>query len=111
MVTKLHMLEHVTPVKVSSKCQDSSLTQRAERIHEVGYRSKLIVKPKTFGRIGVHIIFELLKGYQTYNVPPEVALLYHFRVPRLYTSTARKEDKMVKYSSDLLARIEARICI
>ena len=88
-----------------------TFTQRAERIHEVGYRSKLIVKPKMFGRIGVHKIFELLKGYQTYNVPPEVALLYHFRVPRLYTSTARKEDKMVKYSSDLLARIEARICI
>jgi len=36
------------------------------------------------GKIGIHTIFELLKGYQTYNVPPEVALLYHFRVPHLY---------------------------
>jgi len=88
-----------------------TFTQRSEAIKAEGTRSKLIVKPKRFGRIGVHKIFELLKGYQPYNVSPEVALVYHYRVPPLYTSRTRKEDKLVKYSSELLARIQARICL
>jgi len=88
-----------------------TFNQQSEEIKAEGTRSKLIVKPKRFGRIGVHKIFELLKGYTTYSVSPKVALIYHFRVPPLYKSTTLKEDKMVKYYSELLARIQARICL
>ena len=88
-----------------------TFTQRAKNIEKAGTRSKLIVKPKKFGRMGSHNIFELLKGYKTYNVPPEVALLYHYRVPPVYITTrTMKEDRMVRYFSELLSRIEARIC-
>jgi len=87
-----------------------TFTQRAERIQAVGFRSKLIVQPKKFARVGVHTIFELLKGYQPYSVSPRVALLYHYRVPPVYTARTKEEDKMVKYFPELLARIKTRIC-
>ena len=117
IVRQVHLYGNITTgtCNASSKSEFEmprfvTFTQRAVKIQAVGFRSKLIVKPKKFGRIGVHGIFEVLKGYQTYNVPPKVALLYHYRVPPAYTTRTMKEVRMVRYSSELLSRVQARIC-
>ena len=74
-------------------------------------RSKLIIKPETFAKIAIHGSCQLLKGYSTYAVPSEVALLYHYRLPFLHNSIKRiKDDQMIRYFPELIDHIEQRIC-
>ena len=74
-------------------------------------RAKLIIKPETFAQIAIHGPCQLLKGYSTYAVPSEVALLYHFRLPFLHNSRKRiKDDQMIRYFPELIDHIEQRIC-
>ena len=51
----------------------------------IGRKSKFIIKPHTLAKVEIHSPGELLKGYSTYYVPSEIALLYHFRLPPRYT--------------------------
>ena len=66
----------------------------------------------TLAKVGIHSPGELLKGYYTYYVPSEIALLYHFRLPPRYTHNNVKDMdyKLAKYFPDLIARIEQRVC-
>ena len=78
----------------------------------IGKKSKFIIKPYTLAKVGIHSPGELLKGYYTYYVPSEIALLYHFRLPPRYTHNNVKDMdyKLAKYFPDLIARIEQRVC-
>ena len=75
------------------------------------HRAKLIIKPERFAIIVTHGHCKLLKGYSTYAVPSEVALLYHFRLPLFHNSEKRiKDDRMIRYFPELIDHIEQRIC-
>ena len=75
-------------------------------------RAKYIIKPETFSIVQIHGPGQLLKGYSTYSVPSEVALLYHYRWPFLRDSSGKrvKDDRMIRYLPELIERIEQRIC-
>ena len=74
------------------------------------YRAKLIIKPETFAIIVTHGPCQLLKGYSTYRVPSEVALLYHYRLGLGDSRKRVKDDQMVRYFPELIDRIEEQIC-
>jgi len=75
-------------------------------------RTKYIIKPETFSVVAAHVPSQLLKGYSTYTVPSDVALLYHYRLPFLSDGPGKqvKDDRMIRYLPELIEHIEQRIC-
>lgn len=71
-------------------------------------RTKYIVKPKTFRKLRCHSPGPLKTGYSTYLVPPEIAVLYHYRLPPLHlrTELLTNETIVFKYIPELIARIQ-----
>ena len=84
-------------------------TERSTTPLPFGPRSKFIIKPEAFAKLRIHGVV-LLKGYSTYCVPPEIALLYHYRLPPLPPRETMKDDRMASYIPKLIASIEHRIC-
>lgn len=52
---------------------------REERIFGRSVRSKYIVDPLQVQVVGVHNVWKFRKGGKSYHVPPEVALVHHYR--------------------------------
>lgn len=74
-------------------------------------RSKFLIKPETFARMGIHNPRNLLKGFSTYQVPSEIGLLYHYRLPPLHIPKSKiKNNQMTRYLPELTARIKDRNC-
>ena len=75
-------------------------------------RAKYIIKPEAFAVVQTHTPGRLLKGYSTYSVPSEIALLYHYRLPILHDNSGEvvKDDRLTKYLPELIERIQQRIC-
>ena len=75
-------------------------------------RAKYIIKPEAFAVIQTHTPGRLLKGYSTYSVPSEIALLYHYHLPILHDNSGEivKDDRLTKYLPELIERIQQRIC-
>ena len=75
-------------------------------------RAKYIIKPEAFAVVQTHKPGKLLKGYSTYSVPSEIALLYHYRIPILHDNSGEivKDDRLTEYFPELIERIQQRIC-
>ena len=74
-------------------------------------RSKFLIKPETFARMEIHKPRNLLKGFFTYQVPSEIALLYHYRLPSLHIPKNKiKDNQMNRYLPELTARIKDWNC-
>lgn len=83
-----------------------SFTQRSP-VFSKG-RTKYFVKPKTFRKLECHSPGQLRPGFFTYLVPPEIAILYHYRLPPLHVRTEllTNDTIMIKYIPELIARIQ-----
>ena len=74
-------------------------------------RTKFIIKPTKFEIVSQHYPYKLLKGYSVYNVPHDIALLYHYREPTLHVTTEISNDTgLRKYFPELKHRIQQRLC-
>ena len=89
-------------------------TKRENFIFEPYLRSKVIVNPRRVTVMDVHYIEEVLKGFSSYFVNTDMAVLQQYREfynSRLYTREAKRKRYwlvnriMFRYSKDLLNRI------
>lgn len=55
-------------------------TRRRAKLHPHKQRSKYICRPDHVIEAGNHFIWEFIPGHGTVNVPPEAAILHHYRV-------------------------------
>lgn len=62
-------------------------------------RSKYFCRTKFTESMGTHEIFELKPGWQTYNLPPEVGLLHHYRTIYIIQNGSRIPDPYNDVSS------------
>ena len=81
------------------------LTMRDQFIYPPNDRVKLIVDPTTIEEMGVHLIWE--GQGSTDNLPVDVGLLFHYRVPLSKCTPQVNETRLVtKYGKRLLARFK-----
>lgn len=55
-------------------------TRRRLKLHPHKQRSKYVCKPKEVVEAGNHFVWEFIPGHGTVNVPPDAAILHHYRV-------------------------------
>lgn len=55
-------------------------TRRRTKLHPHKQRSKYICRPELVIEAGNHFVWEFLPGHGTLNVPPDAAILHHYRV-------------------------------
>lgn len=55
-------------------------TRRRSKLHPHKQRSKYVCKPKEVVEAGNHFVWEFIPGHGTVNVPPDAAILHHYRV-------------------------------
>ncbi|XP_045478105.1 beta-1,4-galactosyltransferase galt-1 [Harmonia axyridis] len=55
-------------------------TRRRSKLHPHKQRSKYICRPELVVEAGNHFVWEFLPGHGTLNVPPDAAILHHYRV-------------------------------
>lgn len=81
------------------------LTSREQYVYPSNDRAKLIVDPTTIEEMGVHLIWE--GGGITDNLPLNVGLLYHYRIPSHACQPQEKDTRVIdKYGKRLLARLK-----
>ncbi|XP_072390060.1 uncharacterized protein [Diabrotica undecimpunctata] len=55
-------------------------TRRKTKLHPQKQRSKYICRPELTVEAGNHFIWEFIPGHGTMNVPPDTAILHHYRI-------------------------------
>ncbi|GFR99305.1 UPF0392 protein F13G3.3-like isoform X2 [Elysia marginata] len=81
------------------------LTSRDKHVFPPNDRAKLIVDPTAIEEMGVHLIWEG-RG-TTDNIPVDVGMLLHYRVPLWECTPQVKETRVVdKYGKKLVARLK-----
>ena len=78
---------------------------REERIFGRAVRSKYIVDPLRVEIVGIHNVWKFKRGGAPYYVPPEVALVHHYRAGKSETELKRVKDKSVLKFIDALPQI------
>ncbi|XP_022329283.2 uncharacterized protein LOC111128118 isoform X1 [Crassostrea virginica] len=78
---------------------------REERIFGRAVRSKYIVDPLRVEIVGIHNVWKFKRGGAPYYVPPEVALVHHYRAGKSETELKRVKDKSVFKFIDALPQI------
>lgn len=55
-------------------------TRRRVKLNPHKQRSKYIAKPKNVVEVGNHFVWQFFSNQNTLNVPPDIAILNHYRV-------------------------------
>lgn len=86
---------------------------RSVNVFPLGLQAKSITKPIHCLYVQVHTPGELVRGYRQFQVPPEVALLQHFRNeddPRYKKYNSTTDHSMDRFNWALLTAVKNRIC-
>lgn len=55
-------------------------TRRRIKLNAHKQRSKYIAKPKNVVEVGNHFVWQFFPNQNTLNIPPDIAILHHYRV-------------------------------
>ncbi|CAG2064319.1 unnamed protein product [Timema podura] len=88
-------------------------TRRRAKLHPHKQRSKYLCRPEHVVEAGNHFVWEFVPGHGTLNVPPDAAILHHYRVCEFggddCVKTASVVDRTAhRYRVRLLERVRAR---
>ncbi|XP_063229480.1 uncharacterized protein LOC134534813 [Bacillus rossius redtenbacheri] len=88
-------------------------TRRRAKLHPHKQRSKYLCRPERVVEAGNHFVWEFVPGHGTLNVPPDAAILHHYRVCEFggddCVKTASALDRTAhRYRAPLLQRVAAR---
>lgn len=86
-------------------------TRRRLKLHPHKQRSKYICKPRDVVEAGNHFVWEFLAGHGTLNVPPDAAILHHYRVCEFGGDDCIKTPSIVdktayKYKDQLASNVD-----
>uniref|UniRef100_A0A1B6MGL9 Glycosyltransferase family 92 protein n=1 Tax=Graphocephala atropunctata TaxID=36148 RepID=A0A1B6MGL9_9HEMI len=70
-------------------------TRRRVKLHPHKQRSKYICRPELVVEAGNHFVWELVPGHGTLNVPPDAAIMHHYRVCEFGGDDCVKSASMV----------------
>ncbi|KAJ8974724.1 hypothetical protein NQ317_000390 [Molorchus minor] len=65
---------------VSANLVTLKKTRRKSKLHPHKQRSKYICRPELTVEAGNHFVWEFIPGHGTLNVPPDAAILHHYRI-------------------------------
>ncbi|KAJ3625269.1 hypothetical protein MTP99_018827 [Tenebrio molitor] len=88
-------------------------TRRRSKLHPHKQRSKYICRPELVVEAGNHFVWEFIPGHGTLNVPPDAAILHHYRICEFGGDDCIKTASTVdttafKYKSKLVEEVKER---
>ncbi|KAL1117254.1 hypothetical protein AAG570_004580 [Ranatra chinensis] len=88
-------------------------TRRRAKLHPHKQRSKYICRPEYVVEAGNHFVWEFVPGHGTLNVPPDAAILNHYRVCEFGGDDCVKSASVVdrtahRYRRKLVQRVSAK---
>ena len=88
-------------------------TRRRSKLHPHKQRSKYLCRPEFVVEAGNHFIWEFVPGHGTLNVPPDAAILHHYRVCEFGGNDCIKTASVVdrtayRYKDRLVARVKSK---
>ncbi|XP_060079822.1 glycosyltransferase family 92 protein F13G3.3-like [Ylistrum balloti] len=83
-------------------------TMREAKIFGLRQRSKYILNPRKVDTVGIHNVWKERSGSSLLNVPPDVALIHHYRDWENPRDKIRREDDLIalQYKDELLGRMK-----
>jgi len=88
-------------------------TRRRSKLHPHKQRSKYLYRPEFVVEAGNHFIWEFVPGHGTLNVPPDSAILHHYRVCEFGGNDCIKTASVIdrtayRYKDRLVNRVKAK---
>lgn len=88
-------------------------TRRRSKLHPHKQRSKYLCRPEFVVEAGNHFIWEFVPGHGTLNVPPDAAILHHYRVCEFGGNDCIKTASVVdrtayRYKERLVNRVKSK---
>lgn len=88
-------------------------TRRRSKLHPHKQRSKYLCRPEFVVEAGNHFIWEFVPGHGTLNVPPDAAILHHYRVCEFGGNDCIKTASVIdqtayRYKDRLVNRVKAK---
>ncbi|XP_056644663.1 beta-1,4-galactosyltransferase galt-1 [Diorhabda sublineata] len=88
-------------------------TRRKTKLHPHKQRSKYICRPEFTVEAGNHFVWEFIPGHGTLNVPPETAILHHYRICEFGGDDCIKASSVVdrtayRFKNALIGAVNAR---
>ncbi|XP_067005101.1 uncharacterized protein [Anabrus simplex] len=88
-------------------------TRRRTKLHPHKQRSKYLCRPEFVVEAGNHFVWEFVPGHGTLNVPPDAAILHHYRVCEFGGDDCIKTASVVdqtayRYRDRLTERVRAK---
>ncbi|XP_069697412.1 uncharacterized protein [Periplaneta americana] len=88
-------------------------TRRRSKLHPHKQRSKYLCRPEYVVEAGNHFIWEFVPGHGTLNVPPDAAILHHYRVCEFGGNDCIKTASVVdrtayRYRERLVDRVKSK---
>ncbi|PSN34263.1 hypothetical protein C0J52_18765 [Blattella germanica] len=88
-------------------------TRRRSKLHPHKQRSKYLCRPEFVVEAGNHFIWEFEPGHGTLNVPPDAAILHHYRVCEFGGNDCIKTASVVdrtayRYKDRLVSNVKAK---
>ncbi|XP_033755228.1 beta-1,4-galactosyltransferase galt-1-like isoform X2 [Pecten maximus] len=83
-------------------------TMREAKIFGLRQRSKYIINPRKVDTVGIHNVWKERSGSSLLNVPPDVALMHHYRNWENPHDKMKREDGLIalQYKDELLGRLK-----
>ncbi|XP_069114135.1 beta-1,4-galactosyltransferase galt-1-like isoform X1 [Argopecten irradians] len=83
-------------------------TMREAKIFGLRQRSKYIINPRKVDTVGIHNVWKERSGSSLLNVPPDVALIHHYRDWENPNDKMKREEDPIafQYKEDLLGRLK-----